>query len=201
MPKQLPIVRSLAEADPAYASALELRSSLRGKMSTLDAEENRLLYRLENAPPLENATNARVATLLGETQEADDGPLSATRTRLSQLSLERADLRTAIQIAEQRLAAARHGASAVICREVAGAYGGLVRTLADRLIAAHEAHKELLSLIDKLNDVDAAWTGHLPPMQANNILGDRGGKVERWLQGAASAGFIKKTDIPKELQV
>jgi hypothetical protein len=38
-------------------------------------------------------------------------------------------------------------------------------------------------------------------MQANAILGERGGKVGRWLQGAAAAGFIEKKSIPAELHV
>lgn len=192
-------VKTLAEADPSYSSALELLHSLRDKMGVLDAEENRLLTKLACAPPVENATNHRVAALLGDQPADDDGPLTATRARLSQLHGERADLRTALQIAEQRLAKARHGASAAICRDVASEYAILVRALADRLVAAHVAHRELLALVDALNAADVAWTGALTPMQAHGILGDRGAKVGRWLHGAAAAGFIKKTDIPKEL--
>ena len=55
--------------------------------------------------------------------------------------------------------------------------------------------------MDQLNSADVAWTGALPPLQANNILGDRSGKVARWLQGAAAAGFIDKKTISKELLV
>lgn len=200
MPKK-PIVRSLADADSTYASAEDLRNSLRAKMAVLDAEENRLLDRLANAPPAENVNNARIAELLGEKPTGDDGPLSSTRARLTQLTIERADLRTALQIAEQRLAAARHGASAAICKDVAADYASIVKALADKLIAADAAHRELLQLIDTLNAADVAWTGALPPMQATNILGDRGAKVARWLRDAAAAGFIKKTDIPKDLHV
>lgn len=199
MPKSnTPIVHSLAEADGGYAAAKALVDKLTSQRAKLDAEESALFERLRNRVPAPEQTG-RVAALLGDAPPADDGEPDGLRARLTAIAAERADLRAAIEIANQRLAAARHRASVAICGQVKPAYDAAVKDLADQLIAADAAHRRLVKLIDALNAADVAWTGHLPPAQASTILGERGAKVARWLHDVARHGFIKRTDIPKEL--
>ncbi|NTF80534.1 hypothetical protein [Rhizobium rhizogenes] len=192
------LVRSLADADPGYAAAKSLVDKLTGQRSKLDAEENILLERLRNRPPAVEETR-RVAALLGDEPPSDNAEPDGLRARLKTLAAERVDLRAAIDIANQRLATARHGASAIICKEVKPAYEIRVKALAGALIAAHVAHEELLALISDLNDADITWTGALPPMQASNVFGHDGGRVGGWLHEAAQAGFVDKKIIPLEL--
>ncbi|MGO7898916.1 hypothetical protein ACC719_15755 [Rhizobium ruizarguesonis] len=192
-------VRSLAEADPTYAAAKDLVAKLRAASAKLDAEENELMHRLANRPPAAEKTG-RVAVLLGDAAPEEDEAPDGVRARLKAIAGERVDLRAAIEIAQQRLSQARFGASRVICGEVRGEYAARVKTLADALLAAHDAHCELLSLISDLNAADVVWSGEMAPMQAHGIFGHEGGRLEIWLHEAAVAGFIAKADIPKGLQ-
>ena len=190
-------VRSLSDADPTYAAAAETLQRLRGKLRDLDSEESNLLDKLARRPQDVGPTS-RVLALLGEevSDEADDGP----RLRLKAIASERIDLRAAVDIAQQRVTGARFAASRTICTEVAPEYALRVKTLAGALVAAHDAHAELLSLIDGLNAADVAWSS-LVPMQADTIFGHGGGKVAGWLRQAADAGYVAPKEIPPELNV
>jgi hypothetical protein len=192
-------VRSLAEADTTFAPAKDLVSRLKASAGKLDAEESELLHRLAHRPAVAEKTG-RVAKLLGDAQPDDDEAPDGVSARLKAIAGERVDLRAAIEIAQQRLSSARFGASRVICGEVRDEYAARVKTLADALLAAHDAHCELLSLISDLNAADVVWSGEMAPMQAHGIFGHEGGRLEIWLHEAAAAGFITKIDIPKELQ-
>ncbi|MGR9372314.1 hypothetical protein [Rhizobium leguminosarum] len=193
------LVRSLADADPTYAAAKDLVVRLKASSTKLDTEESELQYKLANRPATAEKTG-RVAALLGDaTPEEDEAP-DGVRARLKAIAGERVDLRAAIEIAQDRLAKARFGASRVICAEVAPTYGERVKALADALLAAHSAHEALLLLTNELSAQDVAWTGHLAPLQAHGILGHEGGKLAIWLHEAVVAGFIPKSDIPKELR-
>jgi hypothetical protein len=190
-------VRSLAQADPDYAKALELRASLRSKRDALDSEENRIRERLANDRASPAGETAAVAALLGDVAvdaEAPAGPLA----RLTAITRERADLRRALEVAESRLQKSRFKASSAICAEVAPTYKEHVRALAAALVGAHSAHETLLSLIGDLNAKDVAWTAHLEPMHANNIFGHNSGKLGAWLHSAKRADFIDM--IPKGLE-
>lgn len=192
-------VRGLADADPTYAAAKELVARLKASSAKLDAEENELMHRLAHRPAAAEKTG-RVAMLLGDaTPEEDEAP-DGVRARLKAIAAERVDLRAAIEIAQDRLAKARFGASRAICAEVAPTYAERVKTLADALLAAHAAHAALLSITNELSAQDVAWTGHLAPLQAHGIFGHEGGKLSIWLHEAKAAGFIGKSDIPKELR-
>ena len=50
-----------------------------------------------------------------------------------------------------------------------------------------------------LTQAEVAWTGALPPMQANNIFGHDGDRLSVWLYDAAQAGFVDKKNIPQDL--
>ncbi|QJX06186.1 MULTISPECIES: hypothetical protein [Rhizobium] len=191
-------VRSLAEADPTYAAAKELVTRLKASAGKLDAEESELLHRLGHRPAVAEKTG-RVAKLLGDAQPDDDEAPDGVSARLKAIAGERVDLRAAVNIAHDRLAKARFGASKAICDEVRGEYTARVKALAAALLAAHEEHEALLSLTNELSAQDVAWTGHLLPMQAHGIFGHEGGKLSIWLHEAALAGFIAKAKIPKEL--
>lgn len=188
MPKSKPTVRSLAAADPAYATALELRTKLRSKQSALDAEENKLRDRIAQAKTAPGET-AGVAALLGDVVVDDDAP-NGPLARLTVIGRDRADLRRALEIAEGRVQQARFAASRMIVGEVRDAYTDRVRALAAALVNANSAHNDLLALISDLNAADVAWSADLPPMQAHRILGERGSRVGAWLRAAKSAGFI-----------
>jgi chromosome segregation ATPase len=196
--KQKTIVRALEDADPAFASAKELLSKLKASLSAIDREEDDLRFRLSNRKPGAEKTS-RVAALLGEEVDDDNSAPDGVSERLKQLAGERVDLRAAIEIATQRLATARHSASKIICAEVREEYTVRVKAVTDTLIAAHQAHADLLELAEQLNDRNIAWTGSLPPMHATAIFGHDSGRISGWLKDAANAGFIEQKSIPSEL--
>ncbi|WP_275783106.1 hypothetical protein [Pararhizobium gei] len=198
-PAPAPIVRSLADADPGYAAAKDLVARLRAASSKLDQEESELMHRLANRPAIPEKTG-RVAALLGDALPDDDEAPDGLRSRLKAIAAERVDLRAAIDIAQQRLTTARFGASKTICDEVRPVYAARVKAVADALLSAHDAHSELLVLIDELNTNDIAWTGAMAPMHADRILGHRSDRLAIWLKDAADGGFISKSETPKELQ-
>ncbi len=198
-PAAAPVVRTLESADATYESAKALVARLRASMAKIDAEESDLLTRLANRPATPEKTG-RVAKLLGDAAPDDDEAPDGVRARLKAIAVERVDLRAAIDIAQQRLTAARFGASKTICDEVRPIYTKRVKAVAAALVAAHDAHAELLVLIDELNANDIAWTGALPPMQADRIFGHRSDRLSVWLRDAVTAGFITKSEIPTELQ-
>jgi hypothetical protein len=191
-------VRSLAEADAGYSSAAETLQRLKEQNRKLDAEESTLLDRLANKPNAA-ASSSRVAALLGDIPSEDTEPDGA-RVRLRAIATERVDLRAAIDIATQRVTAARVAASRAICAEVKPEYGQRVKALADVLLAAHAAHGELLGLISELSGQDVAWSP-LVPMQATAIFGHDDGRLAAWLKSAVDAGYVGKAGVPKELSV
>ncbi len=193
-----PVVRTLEAADSNYASAKDLVARLRASLSKLDSEESDLLTRLASRPAAPEVTG-RVAALLGDTAVDDDGAPDGLRARLKAIASERVDVRAALDIATQRLASARFGASKVICGEVKSAYAERVRAVATAFMAAHEAHADLLQLIDQLNANDVAWTGYMAPMHAHRVIGHQSSKIVGWLREAADGGFIHKASIPVEL--
>ncbi|MGV1856190.1 hypothetical protein [Rhizobium rhizogenes] len=195
-----PLVRSLADADPGYVAAKSLVDKLTGQRSKLDAEENDLLDRLRNRPAVSEMT-ARVAALLGDEPPSEDAEPNGLRARLTAIAVERVDLQAALEHANQRLAVARYAASKTVCAEVRGEYSARVQRLAKALITAAAESAALDELSDALEREDIAWSGHLPPLRATRVVGHRGDRVAGWLREAATTGFIKRTDIPKELQV
>lgn len=189
-------VRSLAEADPDYAKALELRASLRAKRDALDAEENRIRDALMRSTTSVATVPSAVAELLGDAPDPE-ADVNGPNARLTAIARERVNLRAALEIAEQRLQAARFGASRVICAEVSPEYTERVKSLAAALVTANSAHMELLALIGEMNGQDIAWNGDMVPMQATTVFGHNAGKLTTWLRSAKSAGYIDM--IPKGL--
>lgn len=189
-------VRSLAEADAGYSAAAETLQRLKEQNRKLDAEESTLLDRLAHKPNAA-ASGARVAALLGDLPSDGDEPDGA-RVRLRAIATERVDLRAAIDIATQRVTAARIAASRAICAEVRPEYAARVKTLATALLAAHGAHGELLALISELTGQDVAWST-LVPLQAHGIFGHDDGRLAAWLKSASDAGYVGKADLPTEL--
>lgn len=196
--KPAPVVRSLADAEPTYAAAKDLILKLKASLSALDDEENQIRYTLANAPPKAEVTG-RIAALLGDA--VPDGAPVGANARLTAIAAERSDLRSAVDIAQERLAQARFAASRVIAAEVAPVYAERVQALARALVSAHAAQVQLLDLIADLNREDVVWTGAMPPMQADIVFGHLGGTLAVWLKDAANSGFIKTSDIPSELRV
>jgi len=195
----VPIVRSLESADDTYAAAKGLLARLRASSTKIDAEESDLLFKLASRPPMAEKTG-RVAALLGDASPDDGEAPDGIRARLKAIAAERVDLRAAIDIAQQRLTTAHFGASKTICEEVRPAYADKVKTLATAFVAAHQAHADLLGLIDALNANDVAWTGYMAPMHGHRVIGHQSNRIAVWLREAVEGGFINKTDIPMELQ-
>lgn len=187
----------LEDVDPAYAKAKELVTTLKTKAAALAAEEADIIHRLTHRPAGVEVTT-RVARLLGDDGPEDDAAPDGLQKRLQEITVDRADYRRAIEEAERREASARYAASAKICGEVKAAYSAAVEQVAQSLIAAHQAHTQLLQIVDALTQRDVAWTGHLAPMQADRIFGAR---VPGWLREAATAGYIKPSIIPEGLKV
>lgn len=183
-----PRVRSLADADPNYATALALVRNLQGKKSALDTEETDLLFRIAN----ENqdgpkAQSAKVAALLGDEHD-DTLPVSGPRARLTQIMGERRDLTAAMDIANARLLQARYAASRTICDEVEAEYTARVQAVAASLQSFVAAHAVLVAVTNELESKDIAWVGQLRPLRVDSLV-DR---ADRWLAEAREYGFIEK---------
>lgn len=196
--KKTPIVRSLAQVDPVYGVAADLVARLKSQLAGLDSEENALRFKLANQPP-EAERTSRVAALLGEEIDANTMAPDGMNARLTEISRQRADLRSAIEIARQRQGLARIGASKLICAEVRSEYTARVTRIAKAMIELAQANATLVEIAEALEAQDVMWTGELAPMQAI-FIGHRGDRVGAWLRDAKEAGFIKASDIPPELR-
>lgn len=193
------LVRSLSDAAADYAAAKDLLTKLRASLTKLDREDDDIRFRLFNRKPGAEKTN-RVAALLGEAVDDDNVAPDGLTARLREIASERVDLRAAIEIAQQRVSAARHGASKIICAEVRADYAARVVRIAKALVEAAEANTSLVDLVNDLEREDVAFTGYLAPMQATTFVGFRGERVAAYLRDSVAAGFIEKNEIPKELQ-
>ncbi|MER8637660.1 hypothetical protein [Mesorhizobium sp. M1365] len=198
-----PLRFDLRQAEPAYDALAEKCANLRASISRLDAEESDLLGKLtRRTPKPSDSMNSRVAEMLGETVDDTDPLVDGIQARLREVNALRQDTRSALAIATERLQRARHAASKVICAGARDEYLARVRTLADALIAAHQANVSLFEITTALDAADVVWTGLLPPAPANRMLGaayDRSNRVAIWLKDAAADGLIDKKSIPEGL--
>ena len=178
-----------------YATAAELVQSLKSKLLDLDAEESRLHDKASVALSAE-PRNAAVAKLLGDdAPDAHDGGIHA---RLTAISVERRDLRSALQIATQRLGTARMTASAPIVAEIGPEYRRRVKAVAHALIVAYKANVELGEMVDSMNMAGLAWS-ELKPMNGGGVFGPAT-KFGAFLQECAREQFIQSSEIPEGLR-
>lgn len=194
-PPKAVTVRTLHDADPDYGRALELRQTLRVKLSDLDAEEGRLHDAIAKSKSSAIAAPAAVAELLGDAIDDMLDP-HGPRARLSALHAERTNVRQALSIAEQRLQTARFKASRAVMRDVGDIYIRRVRKIAETLIEAHRAYADLTSLVDELNAKDVAWSVDHVPLQPHQLFAAR---VPHWLEEVRRAGYIDK--LPEGIAV
>ena len=200
MPKSTQVtVPTLSEVSTVYSALLDKKVEFGRLNASLEAEANVLREGMLNwRPKADHDRKVRIGSLLGDDiTEIVDQP-----TRLQEIEIQLGDIRTAKAELETRLTAARTSASKTISDGLRGVYAERVAGVARGLIAAHNAHRELLELTNELGAKDVAWTGHLPPMQAFRILGDvrdNQSFVARYLAESASLGFIKASEIPGEL--
>lgn len=189
-------IPSLAETSPAYAALIDKRSELIARKSTLEREADEIRSTADDFKP-DAGRAARVAAMLDDEVEPPAGG-----DRLAEIAGLTHDISAAIAEVDRRIATERQSTSRTICEGVRKSYAEAVSTLAGALIAAHHAHRDVLTISDQLNDEDIAWVGHLPPMHATRILGapnDNSSALARWMQGAALNDFISYAAIPSEL--
>jgi hypothetical protein len=193
-PKSIP---SLGDVSPDYVALEAKKAELHARRMALSTEENALRERLASPRP-DGGRGARVGALLGDDIAEHVDPA----TRLTAINSLYGDIRSALAEVESRIAVARVAASRTICEGVRGQHQANVATLARSLVAAHDAHRAYASLVADLDAEGVAWTGHLPVMTPRRILGDvrdSHGLLGRYLQEAATLGFISSAEIPKEL--
>ena len=202
--KPTPKVASFSLYDSAdYASAAEKATELRASLTELEREEDSLRDRLRERPATPAASNRKVAALLGDEVNEADPMADGIHGRLAAIAGEKRDLRAAIQIAEQRQAAARLAASKEICEQLKPEHDAALAALARALVAAHAAHKAREDLRHRLQAADLSWTGLLSPDGARHLLGDvrdNQGALARFLRDRVREGLIQADEIPEELR-
>lgn len=193
-------VRSLAEADPAYATLLEKQGELRSARSRLDAEESELLFRLSNDKPSDAPVNRRVAALLGDEVDESDPAADGLRARFTACQAERRDVDAALRVVEDRLRAARMAASKAITSEIEPEYRRRVAALGAALAAAYDAHAAVEEIPDALRRADIAFTHVFTDGRATRVLGrprDEHGRVAAFFQEATRAGLVDASVVPE----
>jgi len=190
-------VPTLSDASPAYAALAARKAALHDTKNKLERAADDQRYALTTFRP-DGGRGARVGALLGDDVTEFVDPAS----RLKEIEVEIADVVAAIREISSRMITERNSASISVTTLVRPAYGEKVAAVARSLIAAHIANRELCGIISDLNAADIAWTGYLAPMQATRVIGapnDNQNALARYVQEAASLGFIDAREIPAEL--
>ncbi|MEF2557391.1 hypothetical protein VQ044_14075 [Aurantimonas sp. C2-5-R2] len=99
-----------------------------------------------------------------------------------------ADLETAIDVVNGRLADARTKASVGACEIAKPEYGRRVAAICTALVSVAEARKAYADLIDEFERNDIAWLG-LGPMTPRFLGDPRDGHLARYLMEAREAGY------------
>ena len=198
-PRPVPLSFSLRD-DPVYAEWTDKDIRLADHETRLDREESDILGKLSSRP-VAPEMSSNVAGLLGDEFSEDDPLAGGLKARLRAVQAERRDVKAARSIAKQRQATARVAASRAICDRLKTEYVARVATLADALIAAHQANAALFEMTNALDTAGVVWTGSLPPAPARMLgaANDRTNKVAAWLRDAANDGLIDRKSIPQEL--
>jgi predicted nucleic acid-binding Zn-ribbon protein len=194
-------VSSLHDASPGYAEAKALTQRLVDKVSALEREDDDLRHRLNNTNSQDRAMNSRVAELLGDEVDEANPEVDGIHARLKQNGAERRDLRTAIDVARDRMSRARFDASRTICAEVEPEYRARVKALAEALAAAHRAHADVVSLLGAIDAADVARPVLFDAGRALAMLGlpnDPHSRLAAWFRETAAAGLIEPATVPKE---
>jgi hypothetical protein len=194
-------VPSLHDASPAYADAKALTQRLVDKVSALEREDDVLRERVNAQTPKERALNSRVSELLGDEVDEGNPEIDGIHARLKQNAAERRDLRTAIDVAKDRMSRARFDASRTICADAEPEYRARVRALADALLAAHKAHADVVGVTAALDAADVARPALFDAGRALAMLGlprDPNSRLSYWFRETAQAGLIDPAIVPKE---
>jgi hypothetical protein len=190
-------VRSLAEASKEYGELLAKRQEFIDRKGQLDRERV-ALGQIDFHAFEVDSRRARVESLVtgyGDLAELPASPRSAYIARFSEIDRQIADIKSARELIDQKLVAARNKASAVIVEEVRPEYGERIAALCKGLVAVYETSRSLEALKSDLNAKDIAW-GALNPISAES-LNHRLGQI---LNECARAGFIAATDVPERLR-
>ncbi|MFD1701718.1 hypothetical protein ACFSCV_01755 [Methylopila henanensis] len=183
---------SLDEVSPEYAALHERRLDLDEKKRSLDLERSEIMFALDNEPPKPEPTS-RVAALLGD--EITGVPTSGKRARLTEIGREIADVDAALRILDERISAARGGASKTLCDQVRPMIKDRLETFVAHLAAAVSAAREVERAYDELDRSGAAWVGRIAPMRAAWLAETRG---PQFAQQAFAAGLI--AEVPEALK-
>jgi hypothetical protein len=186
-------IPSLSSVSPAYAALLAKRVELRQEHSKLQhavsksAEE---MY-LKKTTGVNAKASDRVLVLLGEKDAVDD---SSDRQRHTALSQKLADVTKALELIEDRIATERANASRLVTKAVEPAYKMIVGNIAKQLIQLHSAAQEYTDFKNAMDaeDVSVAYLHQMPLPLAH--------RIGPYLVECAANGFLKTTDIPKELR-
>jgi hypothetical protein len=165
----------------------------------LESERAAIAQDLAVAAPTTATTprNARVAALLGEPDVVPDKP---SRSRLTEIAIELADLREAAEAVERKRRVSLSKASAAICSGLAPEYRTRVRAVVEALKAAHTATLDLHDLTDALESSEVSWTGM--GVAFPSLLGsprDPEAPLARYLREMVDQGHMLAREVPKEL--
>lgn len=161
------VVPSLAEASPPYAQQLVKLQDLNDQQSKVRAEIRRVdeEFRQARSVPGERIS-ASVAELLGDGADSS----VALRNELAELRRRAADIETAIEIQQRRIAEAKSPASALVVAASRDEYRKRVAAVARAAAELHQARLAYLDLKWQFEAEDVAWTA-LGPISIG-FLGD-----------------------------
>lgn len=198
---------TLAEVSPEYRAAIEKRAALTAEMDQLDNEKRQLALKIDGDGGFTgeagasvsslNARQARTASILGENPSAKEN----ARARYVEIGQRIGDLKSAIEILDNRLIDLRMAASNLVCQRIEADHKRLVADICARMVELHAAADAYYKFADALNADNVAWS-RLHAMQPL-FLGrpnDRYGKIGSYLREAVTHGFWWPIQIPEKIR-
>lgn len=194
-------VHSLTESSAEYRNLSETKDNLIAREAEKRKQRSELASRLstEKRSPAQIERAQRVAALVGDVSVAErpDG-----HAELAKLDTEIADIKTALDILDSKLARERVTASKAICDVVRPEYQKIVSRMASALIEVDAAHREYVRFTNELTANNIAWSGFLRPVGLTFIgsPGDQHGRIANWMREAIEYRLISPDVLPKEMR-
>ena len=196
--KSLPkvVVPTLDEALPALGPERELLARVQ-EASRNHRDETESFRQSVRGGEASEGRNERVAAILAGVNAPS--PPSEPMVRLGEMVRRQRDLDSAVEVQRAKIAKLEAQASIKVCDHVRQDYTGMVVSLCDKIIEAHELNAHLVGMMDEIHRQRAS-TSSLPQFFAHNLLGhprDKCSAVAFLLREAKDNGFIDK--VPETL--
>lgn len=200
------VVPTLEDASPEYRSLKAKQIQLEGARSAVERELRDIRNGRMSPEAVARVTGGRgdrAAELLGDLAgEASytSGPSKADiADHMEKLSLRLGDIDAALAILKERIPVAASAASQVVIDTVRDGYNASLRRLVLTLAPALAAHREVLRIVEGLNDNSIRWSGKLvQPTSLRRVLGDpwdNDTAVHRFIQEVVDAGLVTADEL------